>query len=106
MYAGQLVELASAREIFHRPRHPYTSELLKALPTAEGGSGELAVIPGEIPDLERPPSGCRFSPRCGHRMAVCDKRPPLEPVDASEVACWLYTEQENQSADRSKAESV
>jgi oligopeptide/dipeptide ABC transporter ATP-binding protein len=87
MYAGQLVEVATVEEIFAAPRHPYTRLLLEALPDPARRPGDLAVIAGEIPDLERPPSGCRFQPRCPHRMDVCAERPELgEPG----VACWLY----------------
>jgi peptide/nickel transport system ATP-binding protein len=64
--------------------------LLEALPTAVQERGELRVIQGRVPDLTDPPPGCRFAPRCPHRMPECDRVPPiaLEGVDHA-IACWL-----------------
>jgi oligopeptide transport system ATP-binding protein len=67
MYAGQIVEQASARELFRRPEHPYTEALLAALPDLDDAAARerrLAAIPGRPPDLIDPPSGCRFAARC------------------------------------------
>ena len=67
MYAGQIVEQASALDLFDRPEHPYTEALLAALPQIEGEGireGRLVSIPGRPPDLIAPPAGCRFAPRC------------------------------------------
>jgi peptide/nickel transport system ATP-binding protein len=67
MYAGQVVEHASAYDLFDRPEHPYTEALLEALPQVEGEDireGRLRSIPGRPPDLIDPPKGCRFAPRC------------------------------------------
>jgi oligopeptide/dipeptide ABC transporter ATP-binding protein len=67
MYAGQIVEQASALDLFDRPEHPYTEALLAALPQLEGEGvreGRLLSIPGRPPDLIAPPAGCRFAPRC------------------------------------------
>ena len=67
MYAGQVVEQASAYDLFDRPEHPYTEALLEALPQVEGEGireGRLRSIPGRPPDLIDPPEGCRFAPRC------------------------------------------
>jgi len=67
MYAGQVVEQASALELFDNPEHPYTEAQLGALPSLEGESGRqarLISIPGRPPDLLDPPSACRFAPRC------------------------------------------
>ena len=65
MYAGQIVELADARELFHNPKHPYTRSLLESNPSSSSsGEGFLHVIEGMVPNLDRlPRSGCRFSPR-------------------------------------------
>jgi oligopeptide/dipeptide ABC transporter ATP-binding protein len=94
MYAGQLVELGDTREIIRNPRHPYTRALLAAVPTSEHLPGELAAIAGEIPDLEVPPAGCRFAPRCPHAMPVCRREPTfIRGVENDWVACWLYAEQ-------------
>jgi oligopeptide/dipeptide ABC transporter ATP-binding protein len=93
MYAGQLVEVAPVRDLFAAPLHPYTQALLAALPTAEHAPGTLQVVEGQVPDLSDPPPGCRFSPRCPHRMPICDQRPVPVARDAEHlVSCWLYTE--------------
>ena len=67
MYAGQVVEQATAVDLFDRPEHPYTEALLASLPHLEGTDvrhGRLVSIPGRPPDLLTPPEGCRFAPRC------------------------------------------
>jgi len=93
MYAGQLVEVASVADIFAQPLHPYTRALLAAVPSAEQAPGTLLVIEGQVPDLSDPPPGCRFAPRCPHRMPVCTERPPsFTRTPAHTVACWLYVE--------------
>jgi oligopeptide/dipeptide ABC transporter ATP-binding protein len=69
MYAGQVVEQASAFDLFDRPEHPYTEALLAALPQVEGEGirqGRLMSIPGRPPDLLDPPPACRFAPRCAY----------------------------------------
>jgi oligopeptide/dipeptide ABC transporter ATP-binding protein len=69
MYAGQIVEQATALDLFDRPEHPYTEALLAALPQLEGENvreGRLLSIPGRPPDLIEPPPGCRFAPRCSY----------------------------------------
>ncbi len=90
MYAGQLVEVAPVEDVFRVPRHPYTRALLEALPSAEHARGELRVIGGRVPDLADPPPGCRFAPRCPHRMDECAIVPHLAHETAAHaVACWL-----------------
>jgi peptide/nickel transport system ATP-binding protein len=64
MYAGGLIELASSYEVFHHPRHPYTCGLMSAFPSIVGPKRPLVTLPGEPPNLENPPSGCRFHPHC------------------------------------------
>jgi oligopeptide/dipeptide ABC transporter ATP-binding protein len=72
MYAGEVVEEGGIFDLFHRPGHPYTRALLECDPaSAEGAARELATIPGEVPDLIRPPRGCVFAPRCPHAFARC-----------------------------------
>jgi peptide/nickel transport system ATP-binding protein len=66
MYAGQIVERGSARQIFDAPSHPYTWGLLRSRPTLRGPIAELVPIPGRPPSLIAPPSGCRFHPRCAY----------------------------------------
>jgi oligopeptide/dipeptide ABC transporter ATP-binding protein len=81
MYAGQIVEQASALDLFDHPEHPYTEALLGALPQIEGAGireGRLTAIPGRPPDLADPPSACRFAPRCPYaeREDSCAKEMP------------------------------
>jgi peptide/nickel transport system ATP-binding protein len=73
MYAGQEMESAPADAFFERPAHPYTRRLLASVPT---GTGELRDIPGDVPSLVAPPSGCRFHPRCDHATAECREGRP------------------------------
>jgi peptide/nickel transport system ATP-binding protein len=94
MYAGRIVETASAELVFGSPEHPYTWGLLKSIPTLGGGrSDELLPIPGNPPSLINPPSGCHFHPRCPYAQpdhARID--PALEPVPGEpshHVACLL-----------------
>jgi peptide/nickel transport system ATP-binding protein len=68
MYAGQEMEAAPADAFFGRPAHPYTRRLLASVPT---GTGEILDIPGEVPSLIAPPSGCRFHPRCDYATPEC-----------------------------------
>jgi oligopeptide/dipeptide ABC transporter ATP-binding protein len=81
MYAGQVVEQASALDLFDNPEHPYTEALLGALPQIEGAGireGRLTAIPGRPPDLADPPPACRFAPRCpfSDREDSCAKEMP------------------------------
>jgi peptide/nickel transport system ATP-binding protein len=98
MYAGQVAEAAATEAIFERPLHPYTRGLMNAFPSVTGPRRELAGIPGSPPDLARPPSGCRFHPRCPEVMPAClSVEPDLYPVGADQVRCLLYTEQAKQA---------
>jgi peptide/nickel transport system ATP-binding protein len=93
MYAGQVAEAAATDAIFERPLHPYTRGLMSAFPSVTGPRRELAGIPGSPPDLSRPPSGCRFHPRCPEVMPHClTVKPELYEVDGARVRCLLYTE--------------
>jgi peptide/nickel transport system ATP-binding protein len=89
MYAGTVVEDAPARDLLTRPRHPYTRGLLAALPDIAGGKAELVGIPGSIPNLLKPPSGCRFHPRCPLASDRCRVEKPLlrSLNDNHRVAC-------------------
>ncbi len=64
MYAGEIVEMASAGEVFANPIHPYTQGLLSSFPSLMGKKRKLTGIPGSPPDLINPPKGCKFHPRC------------------------------------------
>ncbi len=73
MYAGQLLEIATAGEIHHEASHPYTKGLLNSFPSLRGPRRDLAGIPGSPPDLRSPPPGCPFLPRCGYGTAACEE---------------------------------
>jgi peptide/nickel transport system ATP-binding protein len=92
MYAGSVVEQANVVEIFEAPKHPYTRGLWGAIPLIDQERQDLAVIPGTVPDLSRPPEGCKFHPRCRHRFDPCDQvRPELFEVSPGHVvSCFLY----------------
>jgi len=76
MYAGKIVETGDVYQIFENPSHPYTLMLIEALPRITKKEGRLKVIPGTVPNLINPPSGCRFHPRCPFATEVCSKEEP------------------------------
>jgi peptide/nickel transport system ATP-binding protein len=88
MYAGRIVEVGDARQVFSDPQHPYTRELLRS--TISLSTTGLNYIPGAPPDLVEPPSGCHFHPRCPDAMAVCASRQPVDRVQPNGVRaeCW------------------
>ncbi len=75
MYAGSVVEQGLTVEVLTNSRHPYTIALYECLPQQKKAS-ELETIPGSVPDLIDPPTGCRFHPRCAHAMEVCATAKP------------------------------
>ncbi|MFZ7125460.1 MAG: ABC transporter ATP-binding protein [Desulfobacterales bacterium] len=93
MYAGNLCEIASIRDLFHNPQHPYTQALLSAVPKFSH-RGSLQSIEGSVPNLVNPPAGCRFHPRCPHVKDSCRERFPsmVETEPDHSVACWLWTD--------------
>jgi peptide/nickel transport system ATP-binding protein len=95
MYAGQMVEYATGKELHKSPRHPYTQKLLQSIPNIELSDQRLLAIPGSPPDMLNPPSGCRFWPRCSFTMEICPvKQPPLINVGNNHlVRCFLYGEE-------------
>ncbi|UCG45365.1 MAG: ABC transporter ATP-binding protein [Candidatus Bathyarchaeota archaeon] len=76
LYAGRVCEIAGTNELFERPKHPYTESLLAAVPRLDMRK-TLRVIPGNIPNLITPPSGCRFHPRCSYAKPACKQRIPI-----------------------------
>jgi oligopeptide/dipeptide ABC transporter ATP-binding protein len=96
MYAGRMVEQATAADLFARPLHPYTRGLLRALPRADddvaagGARPKLAEIPGIVPALTRPIPGCAFAPRCDFVVERCRATAPalMEAGGSHLVACW------------------
>ena len=92
MYAGKIVEQGPVDQIFENPQHPYTWSLLKSIPRVDAVRHErLRSIEGMAPDLARPPSGCRFHPRCPFRIEKCYKdEPELQEVASNDLAaCWV-----------------
>ncbi len=104
MYLGHLVELATADELYERPRHPYTAALLSAVPKGRAGARvtNRIVLQGDVPSPVNPPSGCPFHPRCPKARLVgngevpenCrNELPPLGEVETNHVAaCWYPLE--------------
>ncbi len=103
MYAGQIVEVASAAEFFAEPKHPYARLLLQSLPGAHQRGTALAAIAGTVPPLSQHFVGCRFAPRCDRAFDRCRSEAPvlLPPVEwmaiasegggaSREVRCWLH----------------
>lgn len=89
MYAGRIVEHAPVMQLFRRPRHPYTRGLLASLPASGVPGQPLQTIPGQVPDVDARPPGCRFSNRCPRRIADCDRQPPMLTAAAGhELACF------------------
>jgi peptide/nickel transport system ATP-binding protein len=81
MYAARVAEQAPVNKVFKRPHHPYTWGLLGSLPRLDTDLERLVQIPGQPPSLLRPPSGCRFHPRCPYVMDKCKTvEPPLVPI--------------------------
>ncbi len=91
MYAGQIIEVASAADFFAAPRHPYARLLMRALPDGAKRGGALAAIPGMVPPLSQTFDGCRFAPRCDRAFDACTgTRPELVAAGPSRVRCLLY----------------
>lgn len=95
MYAGQVVERGLSEDVTQRPAHPYTQLLIASAPNPdaleERAEGEAK---GEPPSLIRPPTGCRFHPRCPFAMERCahQEPPTFHLSDGHEAACWLYAD--------------
>jgi peptide/nickel transport system ATP-binding protein len=92
MYAGQIVEYCSVKDVFTDPLHPYTQGLLAAIPRIHSTGGRLATIDGSVPDMRDPPATCSFLPRCARRIGACSRQPvSLLPAGAEHlVRCHLY----------------
>ena len=95
MYAGQVIEQTLIENIVHNPLHPYSQALMEATsdPDANNATRFRDVPPGEPPSLVTPPEGCRFHPRCPHKIdGLCEVEVPpyFTPEPDQKVACWLY----------------
>ena len=98
MYAGSIVELGAAREIFHSPSHPYTRGLLNSVPSLRTDRSQpLRTIEGTVPNIAALPPGCRFEPRCDLRIPSCatDLPPLLEIAPHHWARCPVVARQSN-----------
>ena len=92
MYAGRIVETASARVLFEHPAHPYTEALLQSVPDLHKPADELPSIKGSPPSIYNRPAGCPFAPRCAYAMPRCRTEYPAEVTVAEghSTSCWRY----------------
>jgi len=89
MYAGQLVEVGSPKDIYKNPKHPYTQDLIKAIPRLHSKEKKIHYVPGSPPTLLNPPEGCRYYDRCRYAMEVCKKPVPQFRTESGYARCWL-----------------
>lgn len=96
MYAGSIAEISDVENVYSNPLHPYTVGLINSIPRPDLRGHKLEGIPGSVPNLITPPSGCRFCPRCPEVMDhCCDEEPPYVEEDAGHfVRCHLYPSDE------------
>ncbi len=94
MYAGTMAEVGTTNEVFKEPLHPYTQGLMNLLPNIHMERERLEIIEGTVPNLMKPPTGCRFHPRCPYAMGMCKKQKPkmTEVTPGHFTACFLYSE--------------
>jgi peptide/nickel transport system ATP-binding protein len=99
MHAGQLVETAPVRQLFHFPAHPYTRALVRSIPRIDAEI-KLEPIPGVVPSLHHPPTGCRYQNRCPHAMEICRREKPRQITTGQnhEVACFAFGEHRDAAA--------
>ncbi len=91
MYAGKIVEFASAKEVYGSPRHPYTERLISCLPERYRKGGRIKTIEGQVPDFKSLPKGCAFHPRCPYKKEICLLKEPGETArEDSIVRCFKY----------------
>jgi len=91
MYAGKIVEYGNIVTIFKEPLHPYTQGLIGAFPSIKAKKTRMTSISGSPPNLQNPPRGCRFYPRCPYAMDICRSEEPksIEVTNDHRVACYL-----------------
>jgi peptide/nickel transport system ATP-binding protein len=94
MYLGVMVETAPTSPLWEQPLHPYTEALIEAVPHADGAGFLPEALPGEVPDPARPPSGCRFHPRCPYAFERCPSEEPglVRIAERRHAACWLQSQ--------------
>ncbi len=93
MYAGHIMEYSAVNTLFAKPLHPYTTGLLKTIPSISKKQSRLEEIKGTVPHMSSVPPGCRFHERCSERIEICSQEiPPLLEVNSRKVRCWLYNQ--------------
>jgi oligopeptide/dipeptide ABC transporter ATP-binding protein len=95
MYAGQVVETGPTMDVLHRPVHPYTSGLLRAVPRLERLTDPVRPIPGQMPDPSVQAATCRFLPRCGQRRAACAVPVDMRQLGGGRAARCILAEPAN-----------
>ncbi len=100
MYAGQMVEHGTARDVFYQPKHPYTQGLLRSVPRLDRvDESRLQAIPGNPPNPVSVPDGCRFRDRCLFAVDDCREDPPLHTADGGRIwRCILENADKEQTA--------
>jgi oligopeptide/dipeptide ABC transporter ATP-binding protein len=95
MYLGKIVELAPSLELYRDPRHPYTVSLLSAIPSHDPDAKKTRIVlKGDVPNPARPPSGCRFHPRCFMAQPLCSvEEPPLREITSGHWAACHFAEE-------------
>ncbi len=94
MYAGKMAEVGRTMDVFTDPKHPYAQGLVAAFPDIRGARNMPSAVPGDVPSLINPPSGCVFHPRCRFAFDRCSKAEPglAEVTPGRRTACFLYPE--------------
>lgn len=93
MYLGKIVEIAQTSDLWSNPQHPYTRALISAIPKPDGKGFLPLELPGDVPDPRRPPSGCRFHPRCPVAIPQCSvQEPKLISKNNRSSSCLLINE--------------
>jgi oligopeptide transport system ATP-binding protein len=94
MYLGKVMEISPARDLYHRPRHPYTGSLISAIPIPDPAierRRERVILQGDVASPVNPPSGCRFRTRCPRAKPHCaEEEPPLESFGTEHQAACFY----------------
>jgi peptide/nickel transport system ATP-binding protein len=93
MYGGEIVEVSNVNDLFDHPVHPYTEALLSSVPRIDRTVRKLSFIPGQVPSIDRMPSGCHYGMRCPLKIEICEEKDPdLLPIhDLPDhfVRCWV-----------------
>lgn len=90
MYAGQLVEFGTSKDIYVSPKHPYTQALIGSIPRLHSVHNDLQFIAGSSPNMLELPVGCKYFSRCPHAKDFCKEDPPQIELKNGFVRCWLY----------------